>query len=148
MLENRRNYTDTKGQSDMSIRILQPSIWSKPKGYAHGTVATGKQVFVSGQLGWNEDREFTSDRLCDQVRIALENVVTVLVQADASPEDVARLTWYILDFDEYRAQLREIGSAYRDVMGSHYPAMTMVQVVALLEPAAKVEIEAIAFLPG
>ena len=132
----------------MSIRILQPSRWTRPKGYAHGTLATGTQVFVSGQLGWNEHQEFSSARLCDQVRRALENVVTVLAQADARPEHVARLTWYIIDFDEYRAQQREIGAAYRDIMGSHYPAMTMVQVVALLEPAAKVEIEAIAFLPG
>lgn len=131
----------------MSIRILQPPHWTRPKGYSSGVLAVGRQVFVSGQFGWNERREFPSDRLCDQVRTALDNVVTVLEQANARPEHLARLTWYIVDRDEYHEQLEETGVAYRDVIGTHYPAMSMVQVAALLEHRAKVEIEAIAILP-
>jgi enamine deaminase RidA (YjgF/YER057c/UK114 family) len=104
-------------------------------------------VFVSGQIGCNERQEFPSDRLSDQVRLALANVVTVLAQANARPEHVARLTWYIVNRHEYNAQLKELGAAYRDVMGRHFPAMAVVQVAALLEEKAKVEIEATALLP-
>ena len=131
----------------MSIRILQPPHWTRPKGHAPGMLVVGRQVFVSGQFGWNERQEFPSNRLCDQTRAALENILTVLAQADARPQHLARLTWYIVNCAEYHAQLKEIGVAYRDVIGAHYPAMSMVQVAALLEPEAKVEIEAIAVLP-
>jgi len=132
----------------MSARILQPPRWARPKGYSAGMVASGAQVFVSGQLGWNERHEFPSERLADQVRQALANVVTVLAEADARPEHLVRLTWYIVDRDEYHSQLKEIGAAYREVIGRHYPAMSVVQVAALLEPMARVEIEGIAVLPG
>jgi enamine deaminase RidA (YjgF/YER057c/UK114 family) len=131
----------------MSIEILQPPHWARPKGYSAGTAGVGRQIFVSGQLGWNEHHQFPSERLCDQVSLALANVVTVLSQANARPEHVARLTWYIVDRNEYHAQAKDIGAAYREVMGRHYPAMSVVQVAALLEEAAKVEIEAIALLP-
>src|SRR5262245_48204944 len=145
MLANEK-YGLEDARSDMSIQILHPPGWPRPKGYASGTLATGRQVFVSGQLGWNEKGKFASTRLSDQARTALENVLVVLAQTGARPEHVARLTWYIIDCNEYHAQRQEIGVAYREIMGSHYPAMTMVQVAALVEPAARVEIEAIAFL--
>lgn len=128
-------------------RILQPPQWARPKGYSPGVLVEGKQVFVSGQFGWNDRHEFLAERFCDQVRQALENVLTVAAEAGAGPEHLARLTWYIVDRDDYHAQLRETGEAYRDVVGRHYPAMSMVQVASLLEPAAKVEIEAVAILP-
>lgn len=131
----------------MSLQILQPPEWTRPKGYSAGVAGAGRQVFVSGQIGWNERHEFPSDRMSDQVRLALANVVTILAQANAGPEHIARLTWYIVDRHEYHAQLKEIGAAYRDVIGRHYPAMAVVQVAALLEEAAKVELEATALLP-
>jgi enamine deaminase RidA (YjgF/YER057c/UK114 family) len=131
----------------MSIQILQPPQWARPQGYAAGVAATGRQVFVSGQVGCNERKEFPSEQLHDQVRLALDNVMTVLAQAGARAEHVVRLTWYIVDRSEYHAQLKEIGAAYRGIMGRHYPAMSVVQVAALLEAKAKVEIDAIAMLP-
>jgi enamine deaminase RidA (YjgF/YER057c/UK114 family) len=131
----------------MSIQILQPPHWERPKGYSAGVVGSGRQVLVSGQIGCNERLEISSDLLCDQVRLALANVVTVLAEANARAEHIARLTWYIVDRHEYHAQLKEIGAAYRDVIGRHYPAMAVVQVAALLEERAKVEIEALALLP-
>lgn len=131
----------------MSIEILQPPHWARPKGYSAGAVGAGRQIFVSGQFGCNERHEFPSARLCDQVHFALANVVTVLAQANAGPRHIARLTWYIVDRHEYHAQAQEIGVAYREVMGRHFPAMSVVQVAALLEERAKVEIEAIALLP-
>lgn len=132
----------------MSVQVLQPPHWPRPKGYTPGVMAVGRQIFVSGQFGCDERGVFQSDRLCDQVRVALENILTVLEEAGAGAEHIARLTWYIVDRDEYHAQLKEIGEAYRDAIGRRYPAMSMVQVAALLAPAAKVEIEAIAVLPA
>ena len=131
----------------MSIQILQPPHLARPSGYSPGVLAVGRHIYVSGQLGWNEHHEFASDRLCDQVRDALKNVLMVLRQAQAGPQHLAKLTWFIVDFQQYQAQLKEIGIAYRETIGNHYPAMSMVQVAALLEPAAQVEIEAVAVLP-
>jgi enamine deaminase RidA (YjgF/YER057c/UK114 family) len=129
------------------MQILQPPMWIKPRGYSNGVAATGQFVFVAGQVGWNAKGEFeTNDFVC-QARQALANVVAVLAEAGGRPEDIARLTWYFIDKDEYLASLRSLGRAYREVLGSHYPAMTAVQVAALIEEGARVEIEATAVMP-
>jgi enamine deaminase RidA (YjgF/YER057c/UK114 family) len=129
------------------MESLQPSGWPQPRGYANGIVAEGRIVFVAGQIGWNARGEFETDDFVGQVRQALRNVVAVLAEAGAAPERIARMTWYITDKAAYRASLREVGRVYREVIGTHYPAMTLVQVAALLEDRAKVEIEATAVLP-
>lgn len=131
----------------MTMRVLQPSGWPRPKGYANGIVAEGRQVFVAGQIGWDEQQQFP-DTLAEQVRQTLKNIVTVLREADAGPEHVVRLTWYVTSRDEYYAELSKIGEAYREVMGRHFPTMAVVQVVALMEANAKVEIEATAVVPA
>jgi enamine deaminase RidA (YjgF/YER057c/UK114 family) len=131
----------------MTMRVLQPVGWPPPKGYANGIVAEGRQVFVGGQVGWDEQQQFPST-LAEQVRQTLKNIVTVLREADARPEHVVRLTWYVTSRDEYYAELPQIGAAYREVMGRHFPTMAVVQVVALMEANAKVEIEATAVVPG
>ena len=128
------------------MTILQPAGWPRPKGYSSGVRAEGTLVFVSGQIGWDEHGRFPARDIAGQVRQALRNVVTVLDEAGARPEHVVRLTWYVTDKREYLAAQREIGAAYREVMGGHYPAMSVVQVSALVEDAAKVEIEATAVL--
>jgi enamine deaminase RidA (YjgF/YER057c/UK114 family) len=109
--------------------------------------ARGRQVFVAGQVGWDKDERFHSDRLADQVRQALVNIVAVLAEAGARPEHLVRLTWYVTSRDEYRSGLKEIGAAYRAVIGRHYPAMAVVQIAGLVEEGAKVEIEATAVVP-
>ncbi len=129
------------------MESLQPSGWPQPRGYANGIVAEGRIVFVAGQIGWNARGEFETDDFVGQVRQALRNVVAVLAEAGAAPERIARMTWYITDKAAYRASLRDVGRVYREVIGAHYPAMTLVQVAALLEDQAKVEIEATAVLP-
>lgn len=126
---------------------LQPAGWTAPKGYANGIAARGTQVFVGGQIGWNGQQQFESDDFIDQTRQALQNVLDVLRCAGAGPEHMVRMTWYILDRDEYNARLRELGEAYRAVMGRHFPAMTCVEVRRLVEARAKVEIEVTAVLP-
>lgn len=123
------------------MRILQPEGWSQPRGYANGIAAEGTVVFVAGQVGWNGQCQFETDDFVGQARQALENIVAVLAEAGAGPEHITRLTWYITDKVEYLANLRGVGLAYREVIGAHYPAMTLVQVAALLEDRAKVEIE-------
>jgi enamine deaminase RidA (YjgF/YER057c/UK114 family) len=128
--------------------ILHPRHWKRAKGYANGMTARGRSVFVAGQVGWNADQIFESADFVAQVRQALENVVTVVREAGGTPAHIVRLTWYVLDKREYMVRLEEIGEVYRGVMGKHFPAMTMVQVVALIEDAAKVEIEATAVIPG
>lgn len=128
------------------MEVLQPPGWAQPRGYANGIIAEGRVVFVAGQVGWNADGVFEYDDFAGQVRQALANVVTVLAEAGGTPGDIARMTWYITDTREYRAALKEVGRAYRAVIGAHYPAMTLVQVAALLEDRAKVEIEATAVL--
>jgi enamine deaminase RidA (YjgF/YER057c/UK114 family) len=127
------------------VRRLQPPGWPDPKGYANGMLAEGRLIFVGGQIGWDSTGAFAPG-LAGQVRQALLNIVAVLAEADARPEHVARLTWYVTDREEYLAQQREIGVAYREVMGRHFPAMAVVQVVALVEAEARVEIEATAVL--
>jgi enamine deaminase RidA (YjgF/YER057c/UK114 family) len=131
----------------MTMRVLQPPGWPRPKGYANGIVAEGRQVFVAGQIGWDEQQQFPST-LAAQVRQTLKNIVAVLREAEARPEHVVRLTWYVTSRDEYYAELQQIGEAYRDVMGRHFPTMAVVQVVALMEANAKVEIEATAVVPA
>lgn len=129
------------------IEILQPAAWVRPIGFANGIAARGRLVFTGGLIGWNEHCRFHSDRLTDQVSQALQNVVTVVAEAGGKPEHIVRLTWYITDKREYLAQRHEIGSVYREVMGRHYPAMAVVQVVALIAEGAKVEIEGTAVIP-
>jgi enamine deaminase RidA (YjgF/YER057c/UK114 family) len=129
------------------FEILQPQGWPRPKGYNNGIMAQGRQVYVSGQIGWDAEGRFASKQLAGQVKKALENIIAVLAAADGKPEHIVRLTWYVTSRDEYHAELREIGAAYRAVMGKHFPVMSVVQVVALMEAEAKVEIEATAVLP-
>ena len=128
----------------MSREILQPPGWARPRGYANGVAAEGRQVFVSGQIGWDAEQRFTSDDFAMQTRQALANVVAVLACAGATPAHLVRMTWYVTSRDEYNAALAEIGAAYRELIGRHYPAMSVVVVAGLLEPRAKVEIEATA----
>jgi enamine deaminase RidA (YjgF/YER057c/UK114 family) len=128
----------------MSHTILQPAGWAPARGYAYGVAASGRQVFVAGQIGWDEQQRIVSDDFAAQTRQALANIVAVLATAGARPEHLVRLTWYVTRRDEYNAALTEIGAAYRELIGRHYPAMSVVVVAALLEPRAKVEIEATA----
>jgi enamine deaminase RidA (YjgF/YER057c/UK114 family) len=129
-------------------QVLQPEGWAAPRGYANGVAVRGTQVFVAGQIGWDAQGRFGSDDFIDQVRQALANVRAVLETAGARPEHLVRMTWYVLDRAEYVARARELGAAYREVLGRHYDiAMTAVQVAALIEPRARVEIEATAVLP-
>ncbi|HEX3550010.1 MAG TPA: RidA family protein [Candidatus Elarobacter sp.] len=129
------------------MTLVQPPGWPRAKGYAHGVRASGTTVFVSGQIGWDEHGRFAADDIAGQVRQALTNVVAVLAAAGARAEHVARMTWYVTDKREYLAAQRAIGEAYRDVVGRHFPAMSVVEVSALIEDAAKVEIEATAVIP-
>lgn len=125
-------------------RALQPPTWARPKGYSNGIVATGETIYTGGLIGWDADCIFHSTDFVDQVRTTLENIVAVLKEADAGPEHLVRMTWYITDKQAYQNNLKGIGQAYRDVIGRNYPAMAVVQVVALMEDAALVEIEATA----
>jgi enamine deaminase RidA (YjgF/YER057c/UK114 family) len=130
------------------MQILQPPGWAKPKGFANGIAASGTLVFVAGQIGWNAAKgAFESDDFVAQTRQALANIVAVLKEAGASPEHIARLTWYVTDKREYTSRLAEIGKVYREVLGRHFPAMAVVQVTALVEDRAKIEIEATAVVP-
>ena len=129
------------------MKTLQPPGWAPPKGYANGVAARGTVVFVGGQIGWNALQQFESDDFVAQARSALQNIVAVLAEAGARPEHVVRMTWYVVDRREYLAHARAIGSVYREVMGRHYPAMTAVEVSALIEERARVEIEATAVIP-
>ncbi len=130
------------------MRVLQPPDWAKPKGYANGIAASGTLIFVGGQIGWNAQQEFESDDFIAQVRLALQNIVQVLAEGGAGPEHIVRMTWYITDKPEYVARQRELGEAYREVIGRHFPAMTLVEVSALLEDRARVEIEVTAVAPA
>ena len=129
------------------MRTLQPPGWKTPTGYANGIAARGTLVFVGGQVGWNAAQQFDSDDFVAQAKRALENVAAVLAEAGARPEHVVRMTWYVVDKRAYLASLRALGAAYRAVMGRHYPVMTAVEVVALIEDRARVEIEATAVIP-
>jgi enamine deaminase RidA (YjgF/YER057c/UK114 family) len=131
----------------MANEFLQPPGWAAPKGYSNGVAASGRQVYLAGQIGWNESQQLVSSRFAVQVRQALQNIVTLLAQAGGHPEHLVRLTWFVTSLDEYRAEVKDIGAAYRDVIGRHYPPMSVVQVVSLVEQGAKVEIEATAVVP-
>ena len=129
------------------MKHLQPPGWATPKGYANGVAARGTLIFVGGQIGWNAAQQFETDDFIAQTRQALANIHAVLACAGAGPEHMVRMTWYIVDRVEYNARLRELGTVYREVMGKHFPAMTCVDVSALVEERAKVEIEVTAVLP-
>ena len=129
------------------MTILQPAGWAPAKGYANGIAARGTQIFVGGQIGWNAQQQFESDDFIAQTAQALRNIVAVLHEAGAGPQHMVRMTWYITDRVEYNARLKELGTVYREVMGRNFPAMTCVQVAALVEARAKVEIEVTAVLP-
>ena len=128
--------------------ILQPAGWARPRGYANGVAASGRTVCVSGMIGWDADCVFHTDDFAGQARQALANVVAVLAEGGALPEHIVRMTWYVTDKREYLAAGKEVGAAYRELIGRHYPAMTAVQVAALIEDKAKVEIEVTAVVPG
>ena len=129
------------------MQTLLPPGWPRPKGYSNGVAASGRMVFVAGMIGWDEQGRFHSDELADQVRQALANVVAVLAEAGARPEHIVRMTWYVTDKREYLAQQRQIGQAFREIIGSYNAAMTAVEVSALIEDRAKVEIEVTAVVP-
>ena len=128
-------------------RTVEPKGWARPKGYSNGIAARGEQLFVAGQIGWNERHEIVSDDFAEQTAQALRNIVAVLHAAGTTPEHLVRLTWYVTDKREYLAAAERVGEAYREIVGKHYPAMSLVQVAALLEDRAKVEIEATAIIP-
>jgi enamine deaminase RidA (YjgF/YER057c/UK114 family) len=127
--------------------ILQPEGWAKPIGYANGVSATGRQIFVGGQIGWNGQCQFETDDFVGQVKQTLENIVAVLAAGGAKPEHITTMTWYFTDKAEYLGNLKGIGQAYREVIGKHFPAMAAMQVVALVEDRAKIEIQATAVVP-
>ena len=131
----------------MTHQVLHPPGWAPAKGYANGIAARGTQVFVGGQIGWNAQQQFETDDFVAQARQALANVVAVLREGGAGPEHITRMTWYVVDKREYLAQPAALGAAYREVMGRHFPAMTAVQVTALMEDRARVEIEVTAVVP-
>ena len=129
------------------MQVLLPPGWPRPKGYANGVSVQGRQIYVAGMIGWDAHGQFHTDNLAEQVRQALQNIVEVLAEGGAKPEHIVRMTWYITDKKEYLAQQMEIGKAYRDLIGSFSVTMTAVQVAALIEDRAKVEIEVTAVLP-
>lgn len=132
----------------MSIhRALHPASWKAPRGYANGIAAEGRTVYLGGQVGWNRDQVFETADFAGQVEQTLRNIVEILREAGAGPEHLVRLSWFVLDKHEYLERLQEVGAAYRRVLGRHYPAMSLVQVGALVEDEARVEIEATAVLP-
>ncbi len=132
----------------MTLQKIQPPDWAEPKGYANGILAQGRLLFVGGQIGWNARQEFESDDFVAQTRQTLLNIRAVLEAAGGGPEHMARMTWYVVDREEYIASLKALGGAYREVMGKHFPAMTCVQVAGLVEARARVEIEVTAVLPA
>lgn len=129
------------------VEILQPPHWEKPRGYSNGMAANGKTVCIAGQVGWNANEKFETDDMIGQIAQALRNIVAVLAEAGGKPSDILRMTWFVTSREEYLADRKALGEAYRSVMGNHYPAMTAVQVVALMPKRAKVEIEAMAVVP-
>ena len=129
------------------MKHLLPDDWPRPKGYSNGiSVNSGRTVYVAGLIGWNEQEVFESDKLTDQFRKTLENIVAVLAAGGAGPEHIVRMTWYITDKSEYLESLKEIGAIYRDIIGKNYPAMACVEVSALMEDKAKIEIETTAVI--
>ncbi|MFO1132966.1 MAG: RidA family protein [Hyphomicrobiales bacterium] len=128
-------------------QFLHPRSWKPALGYANGVAASGRMIFCGGLIGWNAEQQFESDDFIDQVAQTLRNIVAVLAEGGAGPEHIVRLTWYVTDKREYLARLKELGRVYREIIGKHFPAMALVQVVALVEDRAKVEIEATAVVP-
>lgn len=130
------------------VEIVQPDGWHQPRGYSNGTTANGRMVFVGGQIGWTREMEFETSDFVSQVRQALKNTEEILRAAGAQPEHVVRMTWYVTDKKEYLANAKEMGRAYQEVMGKHFPAMALVQVAGLVEDRAKVEVETTAMVPA
>ena len=128
-------------------KVLQPEGWVKPVGYSNGVAAKGRLVFVAGQIGWNARGEFETDDFVGQFRQCLKNIVAVLAEAGAEPAHITSMTWYFIDKQDYLTNLKAIGAAYREVLGRHYPTMTAMQVAALIEDRAKIEIQAMAVVP-
>src|SRR5471032_10223 len=129
------------------MEFLQPPGWARPRGYSNGVAASGRTVCVSGMIGWDNQGVFHTDDFAGQVRQALQNAVEVLAEAGARPEHIVRMTWYVLDKKEYVGAYKEVGAAYREIIGLHFPAMTAVQVAGLVEDRARVEIEVTAVVP-
>jgi enamine deaminase RidA (YjgF/YER057c/UK114 family) len=129
------------------MKILQPPSWARPRGFSNGVAARGKIIFVSGTVGWDREGKFVSNEFVGQAQQALKNIVEILAEAKAKPEHITRMTWYVTDKKEYLAASKELGAAYREIIGAYYPAMTAVQVTALIEDQAKVEIEVTAVVP-
>ena len=129
------------------MRMLQPPGWARPRGFANGIAARGELVFIAGQVGWTGQGEWRERSFAGQFRQALQNILSVLAEANGKPEHIVRLTWYVLDRQEYLASLKEVGAAWRELMGRHYPTMAVVQVSGLIEDEARLEIEATAVLP-
>jgi enamine deaminase RidA (YjgF/YER057c/UK114 family) len=128
-------------------RFLNPRGWKPAKGFSNGVVAEGRMIFLAGQVGWNAEQKFESQDFVAQARQALANIVTLVAEAGGQPQHITRLTWFVLDKREYLSRLRELGEVYRSVMSKHFPAMTLVQVGALVEDEARLEIEATAVVP-
>ncbi|MGB2592153.1 MAG: RidA family protein [Candidatus Acidiferrum sp.] len=131
----------------MTLKVLQPAGWKRPKGYANGISAKGRMVFVSGAIGWDGQGKLVAADFAGQVRQALENVVTILAEGGAKPEHLVRMNWFVRDKKEYVSSFKEVGTIYREIIGPHYPAMTAVEVSGLIEEGARVEIEATAVVP-
>jgi enamine deaminase RidA (YjgF/YER057c/UK114 family) len=129
------------------MQVLQPPDWARAKGFSNGIATTGKLVFIAGQVGWTGQGEWKEKSFAGQFRQTIQNILDVLAQARGKPEHIVRLTWYVLDRDEYLASLKEVGAAYRELMGRHYPTMAVVQVSGLVERNARLEIEATAVIP-
>ena len=129
------------------MQSLLPPGWSRPKGYSNGIVAKGRLVFVAGQVGWNAQEKFETSDLAGQARQALKNIVAILAEAGAGPEHICRMDWFLGDVKEYNASLKDIGAAYREVIGKNFPVMTALQVAGFVEAGAKIEIEVTAVLP-
>ena len=129
------------------MKTLLPAGWPRPKGYSNGISARGRTILTAGVVGWNEQEEFAAEDLAGQFRQVLINILAILTEDGAGPEHIVRMTWYVTDIAEYRASLAGIGAAWRDLIGRHFPAMAVVQVTALVEPKAKIEIEATAVVP-
>jgi enamine deaminase RidA (YjgF/YER057c/UK114 family) len=130
-----------------AMQILQPPGWARAKGFSNGIAASGKLVFIAGQVGWTGEGEWKARDFAGQFRQALANILEVLAQANGKPEHIVRLTWYVLDKHEYLSSLKAVGQAYRELMGRHYPTMAVVQVSGLVEDEARLEIEATAVVP-
>ena len=129
------------------MQVLQPPGWARPRGFANGIAAQGRLVFIAGQIGWTGQGEWQERSFAGQFRQALSNVIAVVKEAQGKPEHIVRLTWYVLDKQEYLSSLKQVGAAYRDLMGKHYPTMAVVQVSGLVENEARLEIEAMAVVP-